>query len=85
MDIAIEFVVQDIFKSATFYTKYLGFEIEFTEYEPVAWMQLRNENTRIMLVTYEYAKKDIPDFKEYTLSTNLYKFRYESLDRIEAK
>lgn len=47
-------------------------------------MQLRNENTRIMLVTYEYAKKDIPDFKEYTLSTNLYKFRYESLDRIEA-
>ncbi len=84
MDIAIEFVVQDIFKSATFYTKYLGFEIEFTEYEPVAWMQLRNENTRIMLVTYEYAKKDIPDFKEYTLSTNLYKFRYESLDRIEA-
>lgn len=32
MDIAIEFVVQDIFKSATFYTKYLGFEIEFTEY-----------------------------------------------------
>lgn len=83
MDIVIEFVVKDIFKSAEFYTKYLGFEIEFTEYEPVSWMQLKNANVTIMLVTYDYAKEDIPDFKEYTLSTNLYKFRYESLDKLK--
>lgn len=83
MDIVIEFVVSDIFKSAEFYTKYLGFEIEFTEYEPVSWMQLKNENVTIMLVTYDYAEKDIPGFKEYTLSTNLYKFRYESLDKLK--
>lgn len=83
MDIVIEFVVKDIDKSAEFYTKYLGFEIEFTEYEPVSWMQLRNENVILMLVTYDYAKKDIPNFKEYTLSTNLYKFRYDSLDKVK--
>lgn len=83
MEIVIEFVVKDIFKSAEFYTKYLGFEIELTEYEPVSWMQLKNNNTTIMLVTYDYTKNDIPGFKEYTPSTNLYKFRYESLDKIK--
>lgn len=36
-----------------------------------------------MLVTYDYAKKDIPNFKKYTTSTNLYKFRYDSLDQIK--
>lgn len=35
MDIVIEFVVKDILKASKFYTKYLGFEIELMEYEPV--------------------------------------------------
>ena len=83
MDIVIEFVVSDIFKSSEFYTKYLGFEIEYAEYEPISWMQLKNQNSCIMLVTYDYATKDIPKFKEFSLSTNLYKFRYNSLDKIK--
>ena len=83
MEIVIEFVVSDINKAALFYTKYLGFEIELTEYEPVAWMQLKNGNTILMLVTYDYAKDDIKGFKEYTLSSNLYKFRYDSLEQVE--
>lgn len=83
MEIVIEFVVKDIFKSAEFYTKYLGFKVEFTEYEPVSWMQLKNNHTTIMLVTYNYTKNDIPRFKKYTPSTNLYKFRYESLDKVK--
>lgn len=83
METVIEFVVNDINKSSSFYTKYLGFEVEFTEYEPVSWMQLKNGNTRIMLVTYDYAKDDIKGFKEFTNLTNLYKFRYESLDQIK--
>lgn len=83
MDTVIEFVVKDIFKSSEFYTKYLGFKIEFTEYEPTSWMQLRNGNTIIMLVTYDYAKKDIPNFKDFSLSTNLYKFRYDTLDKVK--
>ena len=37
-EIVIEFVVSDIFKSSEFYTKYLGFTIEMTEYEPTALM-----------------------------------------------
>ena len=45
MDVVIEFVVEDIFKSAEFYKKYLGFEIEFTEYEPTSWMQLKTDTT----------------------------------------
>lgn len=36
-----------------------------------------------MLVTYDYTKMDIPDFKAYTKSTNLYKFCYDSLDIIK--
>ncbi len=83
MEVVLEFVVEDVFKASEFYTKYLGFEIEFTEYEPVSWMQLKNGDTRIMLVTYDYTKKDIEGFKDYTLSTNLYKFRYDSLDEIK--
>lgn len=84
MDIVIEFVVSDLYKAAEFYTKYLGFTIEFTEYDPPSWMQLRKDNTIIMLVTYDYATLDIPNFKEYTLSTNLYKFRYNTLDEIKS-
>ena len=83
METVIEFVVSDINKSALFYTNYLGFEIELTEYEPVSWMQLKNGNTRIMLVTYDYAKDDIKGFKEFTNSTNLYKFRYDSLEQVK--
>ncbi len=81
-DIIIEFVVKDVFKSAEFYTKYLGFKIEYTEYEPVSWVQLRNGSSILMLVTYNYTKDDIPNFKDYSPSTNLYKFRYDSLDRV---
>lgn len=83
MNIVIEFVVEDIYKAADFYTKYFGFEIEFTEYEPVSWMQLKNGSTIIMLVTHDYAKIDIGNFKEYTKSSNLYKFRYDSLDKVK--
>lgn len=84
MDVVIEFVVADLYKSAEFYKNYLGFKEKFTEYDPPSWMQLRNGSTIIMLVTYDYAKIDIPNFKDYTLSTNLYKFRYSSLDEIKA-
>ncbi len=84
MDVVIEFVVKDLYKAAKFYIKYLGFTEEFTEYDPPSWMQLKKDNTIIMLVTYDYAKVDIPNFKEYTLSTNLYKFRYSSLEEIKA-
>ena len=83
MDIVLEFVVSDIFKSSEFYTKYLDFTIELTEYDPISWMQLRNGNTIIMLVTYDYTKKDIIGFKKNTKSTNLYKFCYDSLDKVK--
>ena len=83
MKIVVELVVKDIQKSSEFYTKYFGFKIDFTEYEPVSWMQLSNDNTILMLVTYDYAKEDIPGFKEYSVSTNIYKFCYNSLDEIK--
>ena len=83
MKIVVELVVKDIQKSSEFYTKYFGFKIDFTEYEPVSWMQLSNDNTILMLVTYDYAKEDIPGFKEYSVSTNIYKFCYDSLDEIK--
>lgn len=38
MDIVIEFVVKDIDKSSKFYIKYLGFNIEFTENNPISWI-----------------------------------------------
>ena len=46
-------------------------------------MQLKNGNVTLMLVTYDYAKKDIPNFKQFSVSTNLYKFRYDSLDKVK--
>ena len=83
MEVVIEFVVADIYKSSEFYTKYLNFKIERTQYNPVSWMQLRNGNTILMLVTYDYAKKDIDNFKDYTPSTNIYKFCYDNLDKVK--
>ncbi len=83
MDIVVELVVKDIFKSSQFYTKYLGFKIEFTENEPVSWMQLKNKDVILMLVTYDYAKEDIPKFRDFSLSPNLYKFRYDTLEKVK--
>ena len=83
MEVVIEFVVKDVNKAAEFYTKYLDFKIDFTEFEPVSWIQLSNGNTRIMLVTYDFTKNDIENFKEYTRSTNIYKFMYDDLDKIK--
>lgn len=83
MDIVVELVVKDIQKAAEFYTKYLGFAIDFTEYDPVSWMQLSNGEAKIMLVTYDFTKNDIAGFKEFSPSTNLYKFRYDSLDEVK--
>lgn len=40
MEIVNEFVVKDILKASDFYIKYFGFTIEFTEHNPVTWMQL---------------------------------------------
>ena len=36
-----------------------------------------------MLVTYDYAKDDIKGLKKFTISTNLYKFRYDSLNQVK--
>ena len=83
MEIVLELVVKDVEKAAEFYTKYLDFKIDFTEFEPVSWIQLSNGNTRLMLVTYDFTKNDIKDFKEYTRSTNLYKFMYDDLDKVK--
>jgi len=83
MEIVLELVVKDVYKAAEFYTKYLGFKIDFTEFDPVAWIQLSSGNTRLMLVTYEFTKNDIDGFKEYTRSTNIYKFMYDDLDKIK--
>lgn len=83
MEIVIELVVKDVFKAAEFYIEYLGFKIDFTEFEPVSWIQLRNGNTRLMLVTYDFTKNDIKNFKEYSESTNIYKFCYKSLDEVK--
>ena len=74
MEIVLELVVKDVEKAAEFYTKYLDFKIDFTEFEPISWIQLSNGNTRLMLVTYDFTKNDIKNFKEYTRSTNIYKF-----------
>lgn len=84
MDIVIEFVVKDIQKAAEFYTKYLGFKIDFCEYEPVSWMQLSCGENKIMLVTYDFTAKDISGFKHFTPSTNLYKFRFDSLEQVKS-
>lgn len=83
MEIVIEFVVKDIFKAAEFYTKYFGFEIEREQYDPVSWMQLKNGNTRLMLVTYDFTKKDINNFKKHEKSTNIYKICYDNLEEVE--
>ena len=83
MEIVLELVVKDVEKAAEFYTKYLDFKIDFTEFEPVSWIQLSNGNTRLMLVTYDFTKNDIKDFKEYTRSTNIYKFMYDDLDKVK--
>lgn len=83
MEIVLELVVKDLEKSKNFYTKYLGFKVDFTELDPVSWMQLSCGNTRLMLVTYDFTKNDIENFKEYTRSTNIYKFMYDDLDKIK--
>lgn len=83
MEVVLEFVVKDVIKASEFYKKYLGFKVDYTEFTPIQWVQLSKENTRIMLVNYDFTKKDINGFKKYSKSTNIYKFMYEDLDEIK--
>ncbi len=83
MEIVLEFVVKDVIKASEFYKKYLGFKVDYTEYVPVQWAQLSKDNTRIMLVNYDFTKKDINGFKKYSESTNIYKFMFNDLDEIK--
>lgn len=77
-----EFTVNDIQKSIEFYKKYFNFKIEDTDGNPITWVQMKNDNTVLMIEDYEEVCREIKNFPNKTNTSNLIKFKYDNHDEV---
>lgn len=80
INIINEFTVSNINDSIIFYKDIFDFEVEYTDGNPITWVQIKKDNMRIMLEDYQTVKKEINVFSEKVASSNLIKFEYDNLD-----
>ncbi len=82
-EIINELVVSDIEKAINFYVEVFKFEIEYTDGNPVSWVQLKKDNVKLMLESYESAKNEIVGLPPITKSVNIMKFEYENYEEFK--
>ena len=80
INIINEYTVSNINDSIIFYKDIFDFEVEYTDGNPITWVQIKKDNIRIMLEDYQTVKKDINFFSEKVASSNLIKFEYDNFD-----
>lgn len=80
INIINEFTVSNINDSIIFYKDIFDFEVEYTDGNPITWVQIKKDTKRIMLEDYQTVKKEINGFSEKVASSNLIKFEYDNLD-----
>ena len=78
-----ELVVSNVSDSISFYEKYFGFSIDFTDGDPVIWAQLKKDNFILMLEDYNAAKSEINELPEKISNSNLIMFEFDSPDDIK--
>lgn len=83
INITNELIVSNMNESLNFYKNIFGFEIEYTDGNPVIWAQIKKDNIRIMLEDYQAANEEIKNFPIKTESNNLIRFEYNNYDELK--
>ncbi len=83
INIINELTVSNINDSLKFYKEIFDFEIEYTDGNPITWVQIRRDNMRLTLEDYQTVKKEINNFPLKVISSNLIKFEYDNLDEFK--
>ncbi len=78
-----ELTVSNIESSIDFYRNIFNFEIEYTDGNPITWVQLRKDNFRIMLEDYNIVTKEIEKIPLKTNSSNIIKFEYNDFEEFK--
>ena len=78
-----ELIVANVMEATHFYEKVFHFEVEYTDGNPVTWVQMKNGNVKLMLEDYETVSKEISDFPNKVKSNNIMKFELDSLTELK--
>lgn len=84
INITNELTVSNMTDSLNFYKNIFGFEIEYTDGDPITWVQIKKDNIRLMLEDYQTVNTEIKNFPMKTESSNLIKFEYDNLDELKS-
>lgn len=79
-----ELTVSSMEKSIEFYKNIFNFKIEYTDGNPINWVQLKKDNLIIMLEDYNAVTKEIENFPIKTNSSNIIKFEYDNFEEFKA-
>lgn len=78
-----ELTVSNIESSIDFYKNIFNFEIEYTDGNPITWVQLKKDNLKIMLEDYKTVTKEIKKFPLKANSSNIIKFEYNDFEEFK--
>ena len=83
IEIINELVVTDIEKTMKFYKEYLGFDVIETDGTPIVWVKMKKDNQIMMFEEYDEVCGEIKNFPDKLRTSNLIKFRYDSIEELE--
>lgn len=83
VEIINELTVSNIESSIEFYKNIFNFEIEYTDGNPITWVQLKKDNCKIMLESYDVAKEEIKKIPLKANSSNIIKFEYNDFEEFK--
>ena len=83
IEIINELVVTDIEKTINFYKEYLGFEVIEQDGDPIVWVKMKKDDSTMMFEQYEEVCREIENFPEKVRSSNLIKFKYDSIEELK--
>ncbi len=84
-ELVIELIVKDIKKTVDFYEKYFNFSIEMAapDNENFTWVQITNQNIKIMMQDFNQTKDEIINFPNTLASSNLIVLKYNNVEKIK--
>ena len=83
IEIINELVVTDIEKTINFYKDYLRFEVIEQDGDPIVWVKMKKDDSTMMFEQYEEVCREIENFPEKVRSSNLIKFKYDSIEELK--
>ncbi len=83
-ELIIELIVKDIKKSTDYYCKYFDFKVDmkFPDNDDFTWIQLTNNNNKIMMQDYNETKKEINNLPN-SVSSNIMLLKYNDVSKLK--